>query len=457
MLFLILKNLGYVIQFINILILTLALGDEGYGAYAFILIIFQYSSYLNFGVPYGVNYYLSYGKKIMGNIISTGLKLNLIFAAGGTGILILFLLNIPQTLNVYRITELQLLIALVVFFQILNQLFVNIYRTFGNILKINFYEISIPLLILISVIVFRSNLTVSIVLWVYLFGNLISSIVFVKGLQIKESYNKKLAKLIVKKGLNLLIFNVCFYLIFLINKTIIAFTNAPILTGKYHLGSAIANIIFLVTGSLEFLIFPQIVDKLKKASNLYIMELMKFRQHFIIITSLLVLCLIYFTELYFWIFKENIEAILVSRIVGVSYLIYSMTFGHTPVLLTSNKDFYIIRHALIATIISGALSLINFTTLPIREIITYSLPVTIGVSYYTFSIVRKGLAMSKKYNDKYDNLLDKKIILFIFLVLTLSILKDSIYLMIFTLPSFVLLFTKEIKQLSNFLISKISK
>lgn len=264
--FISIKYFAFFIQIINSVFIAKYLGVFAFGIYSFIALVLQYLNYTNVGIYFSLNTILSVKKK--NNHFSTILwetSLGLTVAIS----FILLLLGIVfaiikfELFEKYSFSQYSLLVFSIAILYNFNILFANLFRVYGKLKQINFYEIIGPILILFAIIYFNNNVKVVHILLAFLFKNVFSLIVFVyySPLPVRFRLKSKLKWILIKRGFNLLLYNLSYVFILISARTVVSVFYTVEDLANFTLANSFANSLILVVGVFSFIFYPKLINK----------------------------------------------------------------------------------------------------------------------------------------------------------------------------------------------------
>lgn len=250
----------YILYFINSIFIAINLGPYYLGVWGFINLVIQYLAQLNFGITHSVNSIVSISKedkshvtKVLGSSITilSLLALSLLF-------FFLFIIvldfDIGQKYHFYKYLPFVILIAILAFF---NSLISNIYRAYGKLYEIIFNQVLYPLLSLLCIIIYKGVD----LLWALVISNAISSIIIFVVLVLRcpikiiPIIDVLIFKLILKRGLNLFLYNTSFYLIIITTRSFVSAYYTVTEFGNFTFAFTLANAVLLLLESFRSLFF----------------------------------------------------------------------------------------------------------------------------------------------------------------------------------------------------------
>ncbi|MCF8360351.1 MAG: hypothetical protein K9H26_16485 [Prolixibacteraceae bacterium] len=334
----------YFIQFINSLFIAVYLGPYYLGIWGFITLVIQYLNQINLGISHSVNALIAihknkewYVKKVIGTSITmlAGLSLIVIlfFAANK-----IFNLDIGSKYNFSTYAPAVAAIGILAYF---NTLFSNIFRVYGKVIEIAINQSAFPVLMLITILIFRGeNL-----LWALVGANFIAFLLsfilylFKTPVNLKPQFIGRLAKTIQLKGWHLFIYNTSFYLIIISTKSFISGYYSVEEFGYFTFAYALANVVLLLLKSFSFLIFPKLLNRMASATSDKVSELLEMVRDIYITTShLLVHLAILLIPILILFFPQYHEAEKVFKLTALTVVLYSNTFGYSGLLIAKRNE-----------------------------------------------------------------------------------------------------------------------
>lgn len=358
------KYLTYLIQFISSILIANAFGLYLFGIYSYFKLLLQYFSYSNLGVNYSFLVYGSYSKDD-DNKISKYFSSSLLVTLFTSIILTYFFYKISCYLGSdnfikYDIDSFYSYFVLILILKLINQLYINLYRIYDKLKFINFSYL-LPALteLLLVILLKKSTLLFDIFFCGMIFSQLLVLIIFFLSSPIKFPYltDKIHLIIILKRGLKLLLYNASFYFISIIGKTIIS-TNYEISDfSNYSFAYNITEAIFLLTGSIGFLIYPKILFKLKtKSVDESIKYIGQINKKYMVLSSVICsLSIVSFPYFVHFFPDYNLSEAFIDVLI-IHQLLIANTFGITTLLVHKNHDVYLIIVGIISIILLIAIS-----------------------------------------------------------------------------------------------------
>lgn len=167
----------------------------------------------------------------------------------------------------YRLGNLLYVICFIAILEHINNLFMVIYRVMNNLFYVAFYQSVVPLLLFCALFAATGWTLLMFLLGAYVLGNGLSIFFFVRGglISWKGKFEFVYAKIILKKGLFLFIYNLCFYLIVVSTRTIVSIFYTVEEFGYFTFAFTLANSVLLLLEAFSFVILPKVIDRLTSA------------------------------------------------------------------------------------------------------------------------------------------------------------------------------------------------
>jgi len=267
--FLINRYLTYFLQFVKTISIAAVLGPYYFGIWGFITLILQYLSYSNLGLQYSLNVFISTSEKGDSKKDSIIFSSSMIITAF-IGFLLLILGVIPFIFDFkifpkYSFSNYVLLVVIIAILRNFNQLFINLYRSYGYLYKISISQFLLQAALLPFVFIFKGENLLNVLLWVSIVVYIFSLSLFAYNAPVKFRIQIEWSKiiLILKRGFNLLIYNASFYLITISSRTIISSDYEVQEMGYYSFANNLAYATLMALGTIAWVLFPKILYKLR--------------------------------------------------------------------------------------------------------------------------------------------------------------------------------------------------
>lgn len=267
----------FAIQFLTSIWLAVKLGPYYFGLWSFILLLVNVGSQCNWGIANAVNILLVQHKEDRSRCAAY--EFNSLVMTGAICI-IPFLAALYDTFwpiplfAKYQLGRLSYAVAFIVACFYLNLLFINILRVKNRILEIAINQSLFPVLTFAAIFFATDRQLLNLLVGAYVVAMLVSIFLFVrtKCVSLYSSISASVMREIAIKGFYLFLYNACFYLIMLSTKMLIS-AYYPVETfGHFAFAFNVANATTLFIDSLMFLLFPKMIDVLRKGEASEIAE-----------------------------------------------------------------------------------------------------------------------------------------------------------------------------------------
>jgi O-antigen/teichoic acid export membrane protein len=260
------RYIAYVLQFVNSILIAKYLGVFYFGIYSFLLLVNLYINYAGMTPVYSLNAILSARKNsthlpriIWGNSLLLSLLIIAVISISILGTSFVY----PDLFNKYFFSEYVIYIVSIFALNTLNNLFINLYRTYGKLQKINFYQIIVPVAQTIVLFFAKEKNLLALLLLATVVANLMALIIFIikSPLGSVLNYNKRVSQSLFVRGIHLLLYNVSFYLILLSSRTVVSIFFEAKELGFYTLAINLSFALFMIINSFSFILYPKLLNK----------------------------------------------------------------------------------------------------------------------------------------------------------------------------------------------------
>ena len=334
----------YFIQFINSLLIAVYLGPYYLGIWGFITLIIQYLNQINFGIAHSVNAIISvhknkewYVQKVIGTSITMLIGLSIIV---GLFLLVYTLFNFDLG-NKYNFPIYAPVVALIGILAYFNTLLSNIFRVYGKITEIAINQSAFPVLMLITILLFKKEDLLWALVWANLLAFAISLCLYIfrSPVNLKPIFVRRLIETIQKKGWYLFVYNTSFYLIIISTRSFVSAYYSVKEFGYFTFAFALANVIMLLLQSFSFLIFPKLLNRLAFAATEQVISLLgKVRNAYITTSHLLVHFAILLFPLFLQFFPKYSQSADSFRLVALTIVLYTNSFGYSGLLIAKGGE-----------------------------------------------------------------------------------------------------------------------
>jgi len=403
-LFIFSRYVTYFIHFINSLFIAVYLGPYYLGIWGFITLVISYMHHLSFGIADSVTAIISvkknkefYVQKVIGTAITMLLGLSvlstLLFSINGV-----FELDLGSKYGFSTYAPAVLLIGILAYF---NNLFNHIYRVYGKLFEIAFSQTVFPLLMLLAIIFFKDKQ----LLWAMVFANFLAFflafIMYVvrTPIKIKPIFIYRLFKKIQRKGWHLFVYNTSFFFIVISTRSFVSGYYSVEEFGYFTFAFSLANVMLLLLQAIAYLIYPKMLNRFATEKNSQNIELLqKLRDAYVTTSHLLIHIAIVLFPFFLLLFPEYVKATEVFKLIALSILLYTNSFGYSGLLIAKGYEKKVGRISFTALIINliSAIALIEMFNVPFTLVI---LATMFSYLIYVFMIGNLGMIILELNNN----------------------------------------------------------
>jgi O-antigen/teichoic acid export membrane protein len=354
--YVVLKYLGFGVQLINSMLIAKYLGLYYFGLYGFVQMILQYLTYTNFGIHFsysvlGADHQWADKRRELGNT-----ALTITIYVGG----FLLLAYLPsQSLDLFpkfNFGKYAFLIFLIAAFQHFNQLYVNIFRLYGVIGSINIYYLLIPLFQLAVVLMLEEEMLFWGLMYATLLANVVGLVIFLKRLPASlgkvELPVHSHGGILLRRGIALMLYNLTFYGMVLAARTVASEHFSISEFGLFNFGNSVSNSIFLLLGSINFLIYPKLISVISKKNREELFPFIeKIRNLYLTFTILVVFLSLLFLPVLFYFLPQYERSFETLQILLLGQLLINNSFGYSTLLVQKGKETHMTVIAAISIVI----------------------------------------------------------------------------------------------------------
>ncbi len=447
------QYLSYGLQFINAILIAKYLGVLYFGIYSFLLLINQYLLYSSIAPSYSLNAILASRKnenEFVGKLWNNALLLSctlvgLVFLSSE-----IIIFYTPNIFLKYHFSEYSDLVLLIFALTSINNLFVNLYRIYGLLQKINFNQLIIPLIQFITIFFVKEKELLYYLLVGTVAANIISLLLFLHKTPLKNgfSFNKLIFKDISTRGFHLLLYNVSFYLILLSSRTIVSIYYSAEELGYYTLAVNLSNAIFIIVGAFSSILYPKLLFKFSTCNEDQIKQLLlKFQSLYITGCYLLTFLGFLAIPLIELFLPQYTQAMPAFKILLLTQLFLNNNFGNSILLVAKKKERSMTNNALSGMILIIVISLI-FTNFKC-SFTSIAVAVSFGFSYFCIKITGQAFKLigkRKYFTDVLLELFPLNFLIPIIILIISIVIKDNYFLPSLSLIVFSMLNMHKIKN-----------
>ncbi len=394
----------YFIHFINSLFIAVYLGPFYLGIWGFITLVTSYMNHLSFGIADSVTAIISvkkdkefYVEKVIGTALTMLIGLSVVaftlFSING-----FFELNLGSKYNFSTYTPVVVLIGILAYF---NNLFNHIFRVYGKLFEIAFSQTVFPLLMLLAIILFKDKQ----LLWAMVVANflafLLAFIMYIvrTPVKLKPLFIYDLFRSIQIKGWHLFVYNTSFFFIVISTRSFVSGFYSVEEFGYFTFAFSLANVMLLLLQSMAYLIYPKMLNRFATSNTSHNIDLLqKLRDAYVTTSHLLIHIAILFFPVFLFMFPEYAKATEAFKLIALSILLYTNSFGYSGLLIAKGKEKKLGRLSFTALFINvvGALVLIKVLNVPFTLVVLATM-----FSYFTyvFMVGKMGRKMLRLNNS----------------------------------------------------------
>jgi O-antigen/teichoic acid export membrane protein len=454
--YLVTRYLTYFIQFISSIFIAINFGPYYLGIWGFISLLINYISYINFGIPNSINILIVQNKLndqkvkdfIADSLVLTFILSLLIFIFG----FLYYFVGI-EVFDKYQLSQYFYIICLIGVFFHFDSLFGTVYRIKNSLFELAFFQSVVPVLVFISIFFSKEENLVSLILWMTLFGEVLALILFIVNGKIPRGGKPSLSgvKIVISKGFYLFLYNISFFLIALSTRTIISIYFTIDDFGYFSFAYNLSSAILLFLQALSVVIFPKIIDKLHSKSMKDVVNVLNILNiNYVTLSYGLIFIAMALFPIFFSFIPKYYNTLKVVNLIAISLLFYANSFGYGSYLMAQNQDKRLAIISFISLIFNVIVSLILVYFYEVKY--EYLILATLG-SYFIFGFscvyyTKVLLGLNKNFINVLIDLVPLRLLI-PFLISIIIVVFDLNYFIIIPLVIFILLNSKEIKQILN--------
>lgn len=458
LIFIMSRYIGYFLLFINALLIARYLGVYFFGIYSFIFLIIQYLNYTNLGIPYSLNYYLSVEtntdkkNKAIQDTLAFNFLISFIVALF---FIILYVFDIKFIFK-FNINSFYIPIALIAIIQLFNQVYITICRTFAITKPIIFNQLVIPFLQLPGFLLYRNEELLNYILIVSFLGNFLSLAYFHFSYPISFKFKILVHdyNVLIFHGLNLLLYNVSYNFILTLGTTLVGIYFSIEELAQYSFAATMSAACLMILGSVAYLFYSKILNKLTTIKGKSgIAKFVNNLSRVYFESSLFIILLISnFTPVLYYLLPEYQPSKLIFKLLLISYLIMTCSFGYTTLLVQTKRHFSLTKIALIS-IFSNAIFAYIFVYLKF-PLFFIALSTILSSLLFVILISKRDMAEFKEENKMLEILISNK---YGILILCLMAFYDNVFFAFIITFIYFLIRKKTLLQLINFSLETIKR
>jgi len=431
--------------FINNILLAEKLSINNYGIYSFIALLLQYLSYADLGIHFSFINMISIKcnnnklvKLITQNVFTINLILSIVICIG-------FIIISNANIGIFRkysIGDFKIQIILLAVIMNTNVLFTKLYRLYLDYYKLMAQLLVPPLILFIYLIFFSTFIELKNLVIVMLFSRIFVFIVFLFKLpvKIKLHTNFRIVKIILYRGINLLIYNVSIAYLPLSTLTIVSYYCSVEQFSQFRLAYSLSTASLLLVSAIETLFYPKLFHKLSSyktyKSSSFINEISSIYSSISQLLNFTIIASIPIIKLVFPKYLQMLDAL---KIFLIANIVLSTGYTNKLLLVSQGKEKVLIVNAILSIIVIVLTStFLFFVNMPYTYL---SFSYLIGVIFFNLFTVNKissifSYQSIKYYLLKYCNYKSTIPIIFIFISVILS---ENVFLPLLSFIIFIMI------------------
>lgn len=259
------RYLGFVLLFIRGLLIASVLGPTALGVWGFLSLIIEYLGYTNIGVQYAINVELSvrgrtdvaYARHVVN--CAFGIILIVAVALQATALCLKYL----QIDLFAQYHTLPFIVQITVIGSLMHSyyIFVNVFRAYDRLAEVVIAELSVTVATVVSAILLPSDILIEGLLWAMIGGYVISLAIFVirSPLAFRPAFRLKAMWPIIAQGASLLVYNLSFYLMTMVARSVVGLFYRVEEMGFFTLANGLASAVMLGINSIFWIVYPRIL------------------------------------------------------------------------------------------------------------------------------------------------------------------------------------------------------
>ena len=334
----------YGLAFIVTLFVAEKMGPRYYGIWSFLLMLFGYFNLINWGVPQSVQVLLLQNKEssiVSSNYEKTGLYIMAIISLSCFLVIGYYWLGGFSIIRNNNLGVYLYAICLCGVFNYFNLYYSKIYRTRNRLLELSFQQSSIVVLMFLSMLFFGGASLLMALVISYVVATCLSMLFYLCGDAADYSgiFISDYAKIIVRKGFLLFLYNSGFYLIMVSTQTMISnnytLEEFGFFTFSYTLGYAV----FQLLDAFAYLITAKLLYRYRSSDMNVVMATIRIiRDNFVsLFHGLTYLAILLFPMLLSFMphYSNTLQLVCLCCL---TMLLYTNSFGYSTMLMARNKE-----------------------------------------------------------------------------------------------------------------------
>lgn len=395
-LYVIIRYITYILQFINAVLLARNLNEFEFGVYSFILLFMQYMSYTNLGINESLNteYAIHKGSAYQNNIWDNAWTINIILNIIITIVCIGVFTTNQKLFSTYQFNNYKYQILFTCIIINLSKVYITYYKLHGKLFKLNIQQILPNIIIAALLLIYGKRLTISHITSALLWGNVVPLILF--RINIPQAPKFKLSlkwiRILLKRGITLLLYNLSFYFLIMLAASMVSAYYSVEVFGTYSFANTIVNGVVMAGGAFLFIFYPKILNRMNTDISVAKEIITKIRTVYVVFMDFISLLSIIFICLIPYIIPHyGIEMIIIYSILMLGRIINNASTAYAALLIAKGKESTLVVYGCISICIMALCGIC--THIAKLNIESMALSVTIASLIYTYLVTRKGLYM----------------------------------------------------------------
>lgn len=390
--YVIIRYVTYVIQFVNAVLLARYLNAFYFGIYSFIMLLMQYMSYSNLGINESLNTEYAAHKKdasqlnnLWNNAWSVNIVLNIVIT-----LVCLILFEITDTLfTTYQFNDYKYLLLATCIAINLSKVYITYYKLHGALIKLNIQQILPNLAIFLLLIIYRKELTISNIVIVLFVSNVLSLLIFRIGVPVvpKFSLNKQWIVILIRRGITLLLYNLSFYFLTLLASSLVSVYYSVETFGCYSFANTLVNGVVMAGGAFLFIFYPKILNRLSAGNVEAIETIRKIREVYIVFMDLIsllsILCILVISST---VTQYGVKLVMMYAILMLGRIVNNASTGYAAFLIAKGKEHCLVVYGFLSVLVVAVCGVcVHWLDLSVE---TIALSVAVASFVYTYLVIR---------------------------------------------------------------------
>lgn len=392
--YVILRYVTYFLAFVNALLLAKYLGGYEYGIYSFVLLIVSYMAYANLGVNESLNTeYSKYKNTPRANKIwDTAWSLNLLICTSVSILSFAVAVADNDLFADYHFKDYGYLLIVTCLVINLGRIYITYYKLFGKLFKLNVQQILPNITILVLCLVFKTDMTVDMVVWALLLTNAVALLVFRIGLpqRPKFSIDKAISKVLIARGVSLLLYNLSFYLMILFASSLVSANFEVTEFGCFSFANSLVNGVIMAGGAFLFIFYPKILNQMEGDDRRIESNIRRIKSIYVVgIDMICLLSILCVYAISFWYPQYSMKMVQIYGILILGKCLNNATTGYSAFLIARKKEAHLAVYGFCSVgVVWAASSIFLRHKLGIEYV---ALAVTIASFVYSSCVVIEGV------------------------------------------------------------------